>query len=120
LTALGTVRLGRNITIGARFRYITGLPQTPIEGGILDLDAGAYTPVPGASYSSRVPAFHQLDLRIDKTWLIKRGSLMVYAELRNTYNHMTVEARNYRYDYAQSQALTGLPIMPVVGLRGEL
>jgi TonB family protein len=120
LSALGTVKLGRNITIGARFRYITGLPQTPIEGGILDLDAGAYTPVPGKSYSSRVPAFHQLDLRIDKTWQIKRGSLMLYGELRNTYNHMTVEARNYRYDYAQSQGLTGLPIMPVIGLRGEL
>ncbi len=120
LSALGTVKLGRNITIGARFRYISGLPQTPIEGGVLDLDAGAYTPVPGARFSSRVPAFHQLDLRVDKTWKIRRGSLMLYGELRNAYNHMNVEARNYRYDYARSQKETGLPVMPVIGLRGEL
>lgn len=120
LSALGTVRLGRNITIGGRFRYITGLPQTPIDGGVLDLDAGAYTPVPGANYSSRVPAFHQLDLRVDKTWKIRKGSLMIYGELRNAYNHKNVEARAYRYDYAQSQKQTGFPIMPVIGLRGEL
>jgi hypothetical protein len=87
---------------------------------VLDLDAGAYTPVPGARFSSRVPAFHQLDLRIDKTWKIRRGSLMLYGELRNAYNHMNVEARNYRYDYARSQKETGLPVMPVIGLRGEL
>jgi TonB family protein len=120
LSVLGTINLGRNITLGGRFRYITGLPYTPIEGGVLDLDAGAYTPVPGDRYALRVPAFHQLDLRIDKTWHIKKGSLMVYGELRNTYNQKNVEGRGYRYDYAQSEKQTGLPIMPVIGLRGEL
>jgi TonB family protein len=120
LSVLGTIKLGRGISFGARFRYITGLPVTPIDGGIVDLDAGAYTPVPGATYASRVPAFHQLDLRLDKTWQIKKGSLMLYVEARNTYNQKNVEGRGYQYDYAQSQKQTGLPIMPVIGLRGEL
>jgi hypothetical protein len=120
LSLLGTVRLGRGMTLGGRFRYITGLPLTPIDGGILDLDAGAYTPVPGATYSARVPAFHQLDLRWDKTWQVRKGNLMLYVELRNTYNQRNVEGRGYRYDYAQSQKQTGLPIMPVIGFRGEL
>lgn len=120
LSVLGTVKLGRGMTLGGRFRYITGLPLTPIDGGVLDLDAGAYTPVPGASYSTRVPAFHQLDLRFDKTWQFTKGNLMLYLELRNMYNHQNVEGRGYRYDYAQSQKQTGLPLMPVIGFRGEL
>jgi TonB family protein len=120
LSVLGTVKLGRGMTLGGRFRYITGLPLTPLDGGVLDLDAGAYTPVPGATYSARVPPFHQLDLRWDKTWQVRKGNLMLYVELRNTYNQRNVEGRAYRYDYAQSQKQTGLPIMPVIGFRGEL
>jgi hypothetical protein len=99
---------------------VTGSPYTPIVGGVLDLDAGPYAPIPGGPYSGRLPAFHQLDVRVDKTWLIGRGKMVAYLELRNAYNRANTEELAYRYDYAETKHARGLPILPVIGLRGEL
>ena len=74
----------------------------------------------GASFSQRLPAFHQLDLRLDKTWQIRKGALVAYLEVRNVYNHKNTEDIVHRYDYAEAQKQSGLPILPVIGLRGEL
>jgi TonB family protein len=120
LSLLGNVKLGWGMSFGGRFRYVTGSPTTPLVGGVLDLDAGAYAPIPGATFSNRMPAFHQLDLRLDKTWKIREGALVAYLEVRNVYNHKNTEDVVYRYDYAESQKSTGLPVLPVIGLRGEL
>ncbi len=119
-SALGNVRLGRGFSLGGRFRYVTGTPYTPYAAGILDLDAGAYAPVPGQANSARLPAFHQLDLRLEKAFELSRAKLLAYLELRNTYNQKNAEAKTYSYDYAASTNLTGLPFLPVIGLRGEL
>lgn len=120
LTALGNVELGRGFSVGARFRYVTGSPDTPVLGGVLDLDAGAYAPISGDPFSTRLPAFHQLDLRADKTWVLGPTRLTAYLEIRNTYNRKNTEAISYRYDYAESAPQRGLPLIPVIGLRGEL
>ena len=121
LSALGSYKLGRGWTVGGRFRYVTGAPYTPYLGGVLDLDAGAYSPITGqAPFTARLPAFHQLDLRVDKTWERKRMKLIAYLELRNAYNRRNAEAKTYSYDYSQSANQGGLPILPVIGLRGEL
>ncbi|HEX6243667.1 MAG TPA: TonB-dependent receptor, partial [Polyangiales bacterium] len=118
LSLLGNVKLWWGMSFGARFRYVTGSPDTPLVGGVLDLDAGAYAPIAGARFGNRLPAFHQLDLRLDKTWKIGSGALIAYLELRNTYNRKNTEEITYRYDYAESQKVSGLPILPVIGLRG--
>ncbi|MET0343312.1 MAG: TonB-dependent receptor [Polyangiales bacterium] len=121
LSALGSYSFGRGYSLGARFRYVTGSPYTPVVGGVLDLDAGAYAPIGGPTFSGRIPAFHQLDVRFDKTWQLgKSARLTAYLELRNAYNRKNTEDIAYRYDYAESKRARGLPILPVIGLRGEL
>jgi hypothetical protein len=121
LTALGNVQLGhRGWSVGARFRYVTGSPYTPYVGGVVDLDAGAYAAISGAPYGARLPAFQQLDLRVDKTWKVGRTKLIAYGELRNTYNHKNPEGLSYKFDYSKSEVASGIPILPVIGLRGEL
>jgi TonB family protein len=121
LSALGNVKLGRGWSVGARFRYVTGAPDTPYLGGVLDLDAGAYAPITGGTpFTARLPAFHQLDLRIDKTWQLSHAKLMAYLEVRNAYNRKNTEEKTYSYDYTQSGNQSGLPLLPVLGLRGEL
>jgi hypothetical protein len=111
LNALGTYKLGRGWSVGARFRYVTGNPYTPYIGAVADLDAGAYTPVlsPNAN-SARVAAFHSLDLRVDKTWDFSSWRLTAYLDVRNVYNRQNPEAMTYNYNYSQSQAVAGLPI----------
>lgn len=119
-TALGSYKIGSGWEIGGRFRYVTGTPYTPYAGGIADLDAGGYAAIPGAPWSARTEAFHQLDLRVEKNWRVGGGSVAAYLDLQNVYNRKNPEGRAYNYNYAKSQPLAGLPILPIIGLRGEL
>ena len=121
LTALGSYKLGRGWTLGARFRYVTGSPYTPNVGGIMDHDAGVYSPLASEpEYGSRLPAFHQLDVRVDKTWEFRAWKLSAYLDVQNAYNRQNTENISYNYDYSQAKPLAGLPILPVLGIRGEL
>jgi TonB family protein len=121
LTALASYKLGRGWQVGGRFRYITGNPYTPETGGVMDYDAGVYSPISTASRNSgRTGAFHQLDLRIDKAWEFKTWKLSAYLDVQNTYVHSNPEGISYNYNYSQSQNLSGIPFLPILGLRGEL
>ncbi len=121
LTALASYKLGRGWQVGGRFRYISGTPYTPEAGGVMDYDAGVYSPISTADRNSaRTGAFHQLDLRVDKSWDFKAWKLSAYLDVQNTYVHANPEGISYNYNYAQSQSLSGIPFLPIVGLRGEL
>jgi TonB family protein len=121
LTALASYKLGRGWQVGARFRYVSGKPYTPNLGGVMDYDAGVYSPIASPhKYSSRLPAFQQLDVRVDKTWTFRSWSLAFYVDVQNTYNHKNIEAQGDNYDYSKTTPVYGLPILPIVGLRGEL
>jgi TonB family protein len=121
LTALGSYKLGRGWQLGARFRFISGTPYTPEIGGVMDYDAGTYAPISSnARNSARTGAFHQLDVRIDKTWTFSAWKLSAYLDLQNTYLHQNPEGVSYNYNYSKSASLTGIPFLPIIGLRGEL
>ena len=107
--------------IGLRFRYISGIPQTPVRGGFYDSDTDLYQPVPSSLRNSeRLAPFHQLDLRIDRTFVTKRMVFKLYLDISNLYNNPAQEQMVYSYDYTQHAAITGLPILPSLGVRGEL
>ncbi|MFO0659914.1 MAG: TonB family protein [Polyangiaceae bacterium] len=119
LTILGSYKLGRGWELGARFRYTSGSLYTPCLRGVYDATSGAYVCVAGTSYSARMPAFHQLDVRVDKTWTFQSWQLGVYLDLLNTYNRANPEAVVYNYNYSQKDYQSGLPIIPSLGVRGE-
>ncbi len=117
------VYLPYKFELGVRFRYISGLPYTPVSSAYYDSDADLYQPqVPGGAQtnSARLDAFHQLDLRIDRTFQWKSWRIKAYLDVSNIYNHPSAEQVVYSYDYTQHGALTGLPIIPSLGVRAEL
>jgi hypothetical protein len=120
LTVLGSYRLGGGWEIGARFRFVSGNLFTPCNGGALDAATNSYTCVSGAPFSERLPAFHQIDLRLDKHWYFKDWQLSTYLDLYNAYNHQSPEGIAYNFNYSQKIYQTGLPIIPSFGVRGEL
>ncbi len=119
LTAIASVRLGRGWEVGARFRLVSGNPTTPVVGSIFNGDTGTYSQIPGVPFSTRNNPFHQLDVRIDKTWNFSRGSLNLFLEVLNVYNNSNPEGVQYNYNYTQSQTVTGIPIFPNLGVRVE-
>lgn len=120
LTAVGSYQLGSGWEVGARFRFVTGSPTTPVIGSSYNADTFQYSPLYGERNSIRVADFHQLDLRVNKTWRQRWGSIGVFLEVLNVYNHANQEGVIYNYNYTQSQPLSGLPIFPNLGIRGEI
>ncbi|MCB9547214.1 MAG: TonB family protein [Myxococcales bacterium] len=119
LTMLGQYKLTSQWEIGLRWRYVTGNPQTPRQGAVYAVDSDVYVPYFGSSNSERVDAFHQLDLRVDRRWVYEAWILTAYLEIQNVYNRANPEGITYNFDSTQSAPLTGLPIIPSFGLRGE-
>ena len=120
LTLIAQYKLSAQWEIGARFRYTTGNPQTPYVSAIYDADADAYVPIPGAVNSTRVDSFQQLDIRLDRKWIFDTWMFTAYLEIQNALNRANPEGQNYNYNFTQSQVITSLPIIPSIGLRGEL
>ena len=120
LTVLGSYRLGRGWEIGGRFRLVSGSLYTPRAYGFTDENAGAnlalqsYPPL-----GERLPMFHQLDIRLDKTWTFTSWKLGFYADIQNVYNRANAEGVSNNYNNTQRTYASGLPILPSLGLRGE-
>ncbi|HYQ17928.1 MAG TPA: TonB-dependent receptor, partial [Polyangiaceae bacterium] len=125
LIMLGSYRLGRGWEFGARFRVVSGPLDTPVVGkpslpALYVADAGSYVPLQGKPYTARMPLFHQLDLRVDKRWQFKSWALSAYLDVQNVYNHPAAESYVYNFDYSRRGYQTGIPIIPSIGVRGEL
>lgn len=118
-TALAGYRLPRGWEAGVRMRYATGNPDTFYTGGIYDVDEDEYVPVPGKPWADRIPAFHQLDIRVDKNWKFKWGKFGVYLDVQNVYFQANPENVGYNFDFEEHYYITGLPILPSIGFRGE-
>ena len=119
LTLFGSYSLPRNWQFGSRFRYVTGNPATPVTHGIFNESSADYTAVYGAQYSSRVPSFYQLDIRVDKRWIYNTWMLTAYLDLQNVTNHANPEQPAYNFNFEKMQYSQGLPIYPILGLKGE-
>jgi hypothetical protein len=124
LTTVGRWELPWNSSLGFRFQLVTGNPTTPLQRGetYYDADSDRYQVRPGsvASGSERLPTFHRLDLRFDKHWQFAHWRLTAYLELVNAYNRRPVESIGYDYRYRTRTELKGLPILPLLGIKGAL
>jgi len=141
LTITGTRNLKKNWDVGLKWRYIGGAPYTPWDlnrsalksawdaQGIGYLDYGKFN-------KARLNAFHQLDIRVDKSWYYNKWSLMLYFDVQNAYNYkadqqdylvreedangtpMTDPKDSNRY-LLKSIKSTGGTVLPTIGIMVE-
>lgn len=109
----------REWKISGRFRYVTGNPYTPINGSTYDADNEVYFPTRGPIYSERLKDFYQLDVRIDKKVIKNKSIWTYYLDIQNILNIKNPESIQYSYDYSQKNQISGLPILPALGVKGE-
>jgi outer membrane receptor for ferrienterochelin and colicin len=90
-----TITAGRNFKknweAGLKWRYVAGRPYTPYDTAASALKSNwdvRKAGIPDYNYLNdfRLDAFHQLDIRIDKTWFYARWSLNLYLDIQNLYN----------------------------------
>lgn len=121
LTAVGSYRLPFGFEFGARFRYVTGRPTTPLDhqGDLYGVDGNSYFGQYGPTFSARFRDFHQLDLRLDKNFVFQSWTLNAYVDVQNVYNAQNVEATFTDYRFRTTVDVPGIPVLPVVGVKGS-
>ena len=119
LDVVASYQFPYEITVGFRFRLVSGNPTTPYMGAMFDSDVPGYMGLFGEYNSRRMPAFHQLDVRFEKEFIFRRWRLQAYLEIMNIYNRQNPEFEIYNFDYTEKDYLNGLPFIPNLGLRAE-
>lgn len=119
LNALVSHSLPKRWRLGARARYGSGNPFTPVVNRYQLLDQGRFAPVYGESDSERLPAFYQVDIRVDKDWVFDKWTFTAYLDFQNVTGAQNVEVMSWTADYSEPDPITGLPPLPAFGLRGE-
>ena len=93
---------------------------TPNQYGFYDENVGTYLPL--SAYppdGSRLPLFHSLDIRVDKTWKTSWRKIGAYLDVLNVYNQGNVDGIAYNYNYTHTVYANDLPIIPSIGMRVE-
>jgi len=80
----------------------------------------------GELNSVRLPAYHRLDLRVNRRFQLRRGTLDVYLDLFNAYNQENLRSYGYQLRtlsdelrYVRYGDETLLPFLPSIGFRWE-
>ena len=128
LSVSGHYRTANGWELGATFRLASGRPYTPIRSGTdgnerpasYDLVTGQFAPAYLSINSARDPFSHRLDLHVEKRWQLEGWAISAYLDIQNVYNTNIGEGRIYSRDYEQNSAAQGLPLLPTIGMRGEL
>lgn len=119
LVVVASYKLPLDFIVGAKIRYTSGPLTSEIKGAIYDANGNYFVPITDFTYTKRLPDFFQLDVRIDKRFVFQKWMLALYLDVQNVTNRANVEAVLNSYDYSQQAYLQGLPILPVLGVRGE-
>jgi hypothetical protein len=111
-------------TYGVRFTLATGRPVASLydpegDDAVYDADEDDYDPDPRGR-RTRLPLYHQLDVRIDRAWTLGPVEGSVFLDILNVYNAQNSEGYQYEYDFSKRGRLPGIPFLPTIGVRGAL
>ena len=137
LNVTTTKDLKKNWRVGGRWRFVGGLPYTPYDMERSSLVAAwNLTGSPYLDFSrlnaERFKPFHQLDVRVDKIYYLKKFTAKFYIDIQNLYNFQAEqqdiivraenENGNYilkdngtRYDLQRIESTTGT-VLPTIGI----
>jgi TonB family protein len=118
-TIVASYDLGAGFELGARLRYSSGFPRTPVTGAFYNARRDLYEPFFGPQNSIRIPSFFQADVRAAKRFTFGQGKAEIYLDVQNVSNRSNAEDIVYNYNYTKRDYITGLPVLPVFGARVE-
>jgi outer membrane receptor for ferrienterochelin and colicin len=128
-------QLKGNWDIGAKWRFVGGAPYTPWDieksSRIDAWEANSRGYLDFSRFNTlRFGNFHQLDIRVDKSFYFNRWSLMLYMDIQNAYNFQVKDqnilVREFdangnplisdgRYSLRELENLSGT-VLPTVGI----
>ncbi len=123
LQLVGSFRFKGNRELGARVRYVTGDPTTPVLGvKWFDATSRSYVPLYGATNSARMDPFFSLDMRYERKFIFKNWIWDIYLDVTNLsnlfgYGYKSPETGGYfwNYDYTEKQFISDIT-RPALGI----
>jgi hypothetical protein len=109
---VGNYRISDNWLLGAKWSYHSGNLDTPIIG-VGTYSDGRARPIYGATNSERLPAYHRLDVRLDRKF---SPAVSTYIEVINAYGRKNVAGYQYNADYSSRTPVHQLPWLASVGV----
>ena len=123
-------RLARGpYAVSARWQFGSGLPYTQAEGfydriPIAGPDDTGFQTNPGAPvlvtdrtlYGKRLPAYHRLDLTLERRFTVGGMQATLQAALINVYDRANI----FDYDLLARRRINQLPLIPSLGLNVEV
>ncbi len=122
-------RLNRSWHFNLAWQYRSGWPYTPFEVKRIAREDGtfAYYHDYGLFNGSRYPAYHRLDMRINKHFHTSKGEITIFLHIINAYNHENINnfdfsvleenADNFRFEIDKE---TWFSILPFIGVSWKL
>lgn len=107
--------------IGFRWRYQSGQLVTPVVGAVDANDPenpGLFNPIYAELNSKRLPDYHRLDIRADRSFKYDDWQVDLYFEILNLYGQENIVGYDYKNaDYSERENKTDLPTIPAVGIK---
>ena len=114
-------QLSQHWQIGFKWRYQSGQLITPIIGAedANDTDnPDLFNPIYADLNSKRLPDYHRLDVRADRSFKYDNWQMDLYFEVLNLYGQENVVGYDYKNaDYSERENQTDLPTIPAVGIK---
>lgn len=111
-----------NWETGFRLQYVTGNPETPTlafheNHSSYNADHNEYEIITGKPNSERQDDFVQLDIRVEKKWIMDSWLLNTYVDVRNATYFWYNSPEQYQYNYDQTERETvGSIFLPSIGI----
>jgi hypothetical protein len=111
-------------TFGARYTLASGRPVNDLldpegDDAVYDADEDDID-ADSRGRITRLPLFHQLDLRVDRAFTVGPLDCSIFLDIINVYNAANAESWQYNYDFTRRAPVPGLPFLPTIGVKGVL
>ncbi len=103
-------------TASALWRYSSGRPYTPYDvAASIKANAGRYDRT--KTNAARYPAYHRLDLRLERVFVFSKAVLTAFAEVYNVSNRDNIYMYEWSRSLKQARPILQWGITPVAGIR---
>jgi hypothetical protein len=96
-------RLSRAWQLDLAWRYHTGWPTSPVSLAVSEPEAegedeAEWLLIVGQLNSERLAPYHRLDLRLSRSWQLRRGRVRAYLDVQNLYDRENVAGFDLEVD----------------------
>jgi hypothetical protein len=109
LNLSGGFKLGKSWELSAKFRLAGGRPYTPINPADGTINYDQYN-------TERLPAYHRLDIRVEKKFIFSAWTLTAYIDTQNIYNRENITGVRWDQRTQAPEFNETIGILPSVGI----